>query len=93
MSFLDTIQGVIARRVLLNYRIAPDVLQKVLPPPFTPKLYGGYGIGGVCMIRFQELRPSVLPTWMGLRSDNAAHRIAVEWDEDGKKCEGKIQFV
>ena len=26
------------------------------------------------------MRPQVLPGWAGLRSENAAHRIAVEWD-------------
>jgi hypothetical protein len=30
------------------------------------------------MIRFRELRLQMLPRWLGLRSENAAHRIAVE---------------
>ena len=34
--FLDTIHGMIDRRVLLNYRIDPEVLRRVLPPPFKP---------------------------------------------------------
>lgn len=88
MSLLDTIQGVIARRVLLNYRIDPTALQQVLPAPFRPKLYRGYGIGGICMIRFKELRPRLLPAWLGMGSENAAHRIAVEWDEEGERKEG-----
>ena len=88
MSVLDTIRGLIARRVLLNYRIDPDVLQRALPAPFRPKLYRGRGIGGVCMIRFRGLRPRFLPAWLGLGSENAAHRVAVEWDEDGERREG-----
>ncbi len=86
--FLDTIHGIIDRRVLLNYRIDPTVLQRVLPPPFQPKLYGGFGIGGVCMIRFKQLRPRFLPAWLGLGSENAAHRIAVQWQQDGEEREG-----
>ena len=86
--FLDTIHGIIDRRVLLNYRLDPAVLQRVLPPPFQPKLYNGYGIGGVCLIRFKELRPRFLPAWLGLRSENAAHRIAVQWQQDGEPREG-----
>lgn len=86
--FLDTIHGIIDRRVLLNYRIDPAVLQQVLPPTFRPKLYAGYGIGGVCMIRFKHLRPRFVPGWLGLGSENAAHRIAVEWDQDGEPKEG-----
>jgi hypothetical protein len=86
--FLDTIHGTIDRRILLNYRIDPVVLQKVIPLQFRPKLYRGYGIGGVCMIRFRGLRPRLVPSWLGINSENAAHRIAVEWDEDGVQREG-----
>lgn len=88
MTFLDTIRGVIARRVLLNYRIDPDALADAIPAPFRPKLYRGRGIGGVCMIRFRGLRPGFMPSWVGMSSENAAHRIAVEWDEDGERREG-----
>src|SRR5262249_16386420 len=52
------------------------------------KLYRGRGVGGVCMIRFRGLRPRFLPAWMGMGSENAAHRVAVEWDEDGEQREG-----
>lgn len=86
--FLDTIHGIIDRRVLLNYRIDPEVLRRVLPPPFKPKLYAGYGVGGVCMIRFSHLRPRLVPASLGLKSENAAHRIAVHWVQDGEQREG-----
>jgi hypothetical protein len=89
MNFLDTIGGIISRRVLLNYRIDPNVLRSVLPKPFKPKLYNGYGVGGVCMIRFKTLRPKGFPMCFGFSSENAAHRIAVEWEGDsGQHCEG-----
>ncbi|MEQ2010293.1 MAG: DUF2071 domain-containing protein [Limisphaerales bacterium] len=85
---LDMIHGTIERRVLLNYRVDPAVLHRALPRPFRPKLYRGFGIGGVCMIRFSGLRPRFTPRWLGLGSENAAHRIAVEWEQDGEKREG-----
>ena len=85
---LDTIHGIIDRRVLLNYRLDPEALARVLPPPFRPKLYDGHGVGGVCMIRFKELRPRFVPSWLGLGSENAAHRIAVQWQQDGEQLEG-----
>jgi hypothetical protein len=47
---LDMVHGTIDRRVLLNYRFEPQALQKVLPSQFRPKLYQGYGIGGICMV-------------------------------------------
>lgn len=86
--FLDTIHGIIERRVLLNYRINPEVLRAVLPQPFQPKLYNGHAIGGVCMIRFKQLRPRFVPAWLGLSSENAAHRIAVQWEQDNELREG-----
>lgn len=66
------VHGTIARRVLLNYRIDPDALRRVLPAPFRPNLYRGMGIGGVCMIRFEALRPRLVPSWLGISSENAA---------------------
>lgn len=86
--WLDTIHGTIERRILLNYRLDPAALQRALPTPFRPKLYRGFAIGGVCMIRFSGLRPRSVPRWLGLGSENAAHRIAVEWEQDGELREG-----
>jgi hypothetical protein len=51
-------------------------------------LYNGVGEGDVCMIRFSGLRPKFIPSVLGLDSENAAHRIAVEWEIGGKKFEG-----
>lgn len=86
--WLDMIHGTIERRILLNYRLDAAALQRALPRPFRPKLYHGHGVGGVCMIRFSGLRPRLVPRWLGLRSENAAHRIAVEWEQDGEKRGG-----
>ena len=77
---IPVIRGVIARRILVNYRVDPAVLARLLPAPFRPQLVGGAGIAGVCMIRLEAIRPRPLPAWMGLASENAAHRIAVVWD-------------
>lgn len=78
---LPVVQGVIDRRILANFRVDPDVLQKVLPAPFRPKLAHGWGMAGICLIRLRELRPRFFPPWLGISSENAAHRIAVEWEE------------
>ena len=74
---IPTIRGVIDRRILVNFRVDPEVLASVLPEPFTPQLVDGVGIAGVCLIRLAHLRPASLPGKWGLRSENAAHRIAV----------------
>jgi hypothetical protein len=88
MRLFATIRGVIARRVLVNWRVDPDVLQRALPAPFEPLLHRGHGIAGICLIRLEQLRPSGLPRWCGLRSENAAHRIAVTWQQGGLRHEG-----
>jgi hypothetical protein len=68
------------RRILVNYRVDPEVLAARLPPPFRPALVHGYGIAGICLIRLTGVRPAGLPATLGITSENAAHRIAVEWD-------------
>jgi hypothetical protein len=88
MIQLPVISGILNRRILLNYRLDPGYLTKILPRPFKPRLYKGMGIGGVCMIRFSALRPQFAPAFLGIDSENAAHRIAVEWEVDGKNFEG-----
>jgi len=85
---LPVISGVLDRRILLNYSLDPDYLKKFLPKPFRPRLYNGVGVGGVCMIRFSGLRPKFAPAFMGIDSENAAHRIAIEWENNGQKFEG-----
>lgn len=85
---IPVIRGLIDRRILVNYRVKPDVLARLLPAPFRPKLVNGSGMAGVCLIRLNHLRPHFLPAFVGLSSENAAHRIAVEWDENGETKEG-----
>jgi hypothetical protein len=85
---IPVIRGLIDRRILVNYRVEPAVLAGLLPAPFRPKLIRGMGLAGVCLIRMRHLRPRMLPAWFGLTSENAAHRIAVEWDQNGETKEG-----
>jgi hypothetical protein len=85
---LPVISGTIERRMLVNFRCKPAVLVRMLPAPFRPKLVNGWGMAGICLIRLGGIRPSFLPALGGLTSENAAHRIAVEWDEDGMTREG-----
>ncbi|MEM9073968.1 MAG: DUF2071 domain-containing protein [Myxococcota bacterium] len=79
---IPAITGVIERRILANYRIDPDVLTKALPAPFRPQLHEGVAVGGICLIRLRAIRPRWMPWAIGLSSENAAHRFAVEWDTD-----------
>lgn len=85
---IPVIRGLIDRRILVNYRVGPDVLLKLLPSPFRPKLVRGHGMAGICLIRLKQVRPRFLPGLVGISSENAAHRIAVEWEENGQRREG-----
>src|SRR6266850_249514 len=78
---LPVIRGVIDRRILVNYRVDPHALAAILPTPFRPQVVRGFGMAGICLIRLREVRPQGFPRWLGLASENVAHRVAVEWDD------------
>ena len=73
------LRATMQRRLLVNYRIDPDVLAEGLPSPFRPALVGRYGMVGLCLLRLGGVRPAGLPAG-GLMSENVAHRVAVCWD-------------
>src|SRR5688500_8992138 len=85
---LPTIQGTIRRRILANFRVDPEVMQKQLPVRFRPKLHNGFAGAGICMIRLEHIRPKLMPEMIGVDSENAAHRVAVLWEEEGETREG-----
>lgn len=86
---LPAITGLIRRRILLNYRVEPEVVAGILPGNFRPKLFREKAIAGICLIRLEQIRPKGLPAVAGVSSENSAHRIAVEWeDAEGGMQEG-----
>ena len=44
---IPVVRGIIDRRILVNYRVDPNVLARLLPKPFQPKLANGSGMAGV----------------------------------------------
>ena len=89
---LPVIRGRIDRRLLINYRASPEIVRSLLPRPFHPQLVGGHAIVGLCLIRLQQVRPAGWPAWLGIGSENAAHRIAIEWLEQDKLRTGVYIF-
>jgi hypothetical protein len=86
---LPSIHGTIKRRVLVNFHADPEVVARQLPDGLRPKLEGDHAIVGICLIRLEQIRPSLLPRSVGFAGENAAHRIAVVWrDPDGEDREG-----
>ena len=85
---MPCVHGTIKRRLLINYRVDPSVAQRLLPPPFQPKLHEGQAMAGICLIRLEGIRPRRFPRLAGLSSENAAHRIAVTWEDEQGAHEG-----
>jgi uncharacterized protein YqjF (DUF2071 family) len=75
---MKEVTGIIDHRILLNFRIDPEVMKKNLPEEFTPKVVNGYAIGGICQVSLSEMRAKGMPSIVGNGSHNAAHRIAVD---------------
>jgi hypothetical protein len=78
---LSELKGVVRRRVLVNFRVDPAVIEGQIPFPFSPQLVDGWAIAGICLIRLEQLRPRLLPAAFGVSSENAAHRVAVTWTD------------
>ena len=64
------------------------MVAQIVPHPFRPKLYKGQAIVGICLIRLKHIKPKGFPDFVGVGSENGAHRIAVEWDENGETKSG-----
>lgn len=88
MMRVPNVHGLIRRRLLINFRVEPALIQRHLPAPLRPKLHDGYAIAGICLIRLEDLRPKGVPRLLGLSSENAAHRVAVAWEDHGTAREG-----
>ncbi len=85
---LPRMAGEVERRLLVNYRVDPRSLTGLLPSGMRPQLVDGAAVAGICLIRLGDLRPRGLPRAVGVTMENAAHRIAVEWDEGGRTRTG-----
>lgn len=73
----NVLEGVIYRRILINFRVDPEVLSGIVPKPFVPKLVGSNGLAGICLTMLRQMRPEGLPKIFGMASDNVAHRVMV----------------
>jgi len=65
---LPVIQGIIRRRILANFRVDAQAMQREIPGRFRPKLQNGLAIAGICLIRLEHIRPGAMPQIVGLNS-------------------------
>lgn len=85
---MPPLAAVVERRLLVNYRVDPDVARTLLPAPLEPQLVDGSAVAGICLLRLGVLRPAVVPFRIGWGAENAAHRIAVTWEDGGTRRSG-----
>ncbi len=81
---LPTLEGVIARRTLLNYWIEPEVVRALVPDELELATVDGLAVAGTCLIRLEHLRPKGVPSAIGISSENMAHRIAIRYRPNGE---------
>ena len=85
---LPVLEGTIARRVLLNFRVDSEIARRLVPAPLELATHNGYAVAGVCLIALEKLRPKCLPAAFGFSSENMAHRIAVRFSTENGWREG-----
>lgn len=78
----QAVRGTIRSRLLVNALVDPDEAARRLPSGVRPHVTGDGTIVGCCLVDITGIRPDPLPAKVGTSLRAAAHRIAVEWDDD-----------
>lgn len=81
---LPVLDGVIDRRILVNYRVDPEVVRPLLPPHCEPLVINGYASAGICLLRLKRIGVKHSPSFFRITSENAAHRFLVSFRKDGE---------
>src|SRR4029079_9816168 len=58
---LNSLTGVVERRLLVNYRVDADAAARLLPVPLRPQLVRGWAVAGICLLRLGSTRPRWSP--------------------------------
>ena len=85
---LPVFNGIIDRRILVNYRVTPEILRPLLPPHLDPLIVNGYASGGICLLRLKSIGMKYSPSFLRITSENAAHRFLVKQKNGGKETHG-----
>jgi hypothetical protein len=85
---LPALNGTIDRRILINYRVKPEVVKSLLPSHLDPVVVNGYASAGICLLRLKSIGIKYSPSFLRITSENAAHRFLVTFEADGKRTKG-----
>lgn len=58
---LPLLNGIIDRRILINYRVDPEIVKNILPDGFSPLIVNGYASAGICILRLKDISIKFLP--------------------------------
>jgi hypothetical protein len=81
---LPTLDGIIDRRILINFRVDPAVVQPLLPSHLEPLVINGYASAGICLLRLRNIGLKYTPSFLRITSENAAHRFLVKKTQSGQ---------
>jgi hypothetical protein len=85
---LPVLNGTIDRRILINYRVKPEVVRALLPSHLEPIIVNGYASAGICLLRLRNIGIKHSPSFLRITSENAAHRFLVKYKEGDKAVHG-----
>src|SRR5688500_4104464 len=85
---LPAVNGLIDRRSLINHRVRPAVVKKLLPAHLEPLVINGYASAGICLLRLKNIGIKHSPQFLRITSENAAHRFLVTYTENGSTVQG-----
>lgn len=85
---MPVLDGWIDRRILVNYRVSPEVVKALLPSHLEPLVVNGYSSAGICLLRLKNIGVKHSPAFLRINSENAAHRFLVKYRHEGKDVPG-----
>jgi hypothetical protein len=85
---LPVLNGTIDRRILINYRVSPEIVRVLLPPHLEPLIINGYASAGICLLRLKNIGVKNTPHIFRITSENAAHRFLVRYKNGDRESRG-----
>jgi uncharacterized protein YqjF (DUF2071 family) len=85
---LPLLDGVIDRRILVNYRVRPELVKALLPSHLEPLVINGYASAGICLLRLKNIGMKYTPSLLRITSENSAHRFLVTYRDGDRRGQG-----
>ena len=83
--------GTVVRRFLISYPVSPDVLSGHLPPGAECATHDGFAWVSACFVRMDDMRPNILPRFVGMGFNYLIHRTRARLPfPDGKLREAVL---